>query len=74
MTYRNDREAYILANVYGLLPPQLGNCVRARNVYSGKYEPDHNEGAETRTITLASYKDGSNLLVKYAPEELIPPE
>lgn len=72
MSFANDREAFILANTYGFLPPSLANKARERKQYTGKYEPDHNEGAASRCITLASYKDKSNLLIKYAPADLIP--
>jgi hypothetical protein len=74
MTYRNDREAFILANTYGFNPPRKIGPARLRIQNSGKYEPDHNEGADTRTIVLASWVDKTNILIQYAPEELIPPE
>ena len=73
MSYANDREAFILANTYGLLPPAARSPSRARIADSGKYEPDRNEGATSRTIVIAHWFGKSNLLIKYNPAELIPP-
>jgi hypothetical protein len=72
MGFKNDTEAFILANTYGFNPPRKTNPARLRIQNTGKYEPDKNEFAETRTITLASFIDKTNILIKYRPAELIP--
>jgi hypothetical protein len=72
MGYKNDTEAFILANTYGFNPPRKRNPARLRIVDTGKYEPDHNAFAETRTIVLASWVDKTNILIQYTPAELVP--
>jgi hypothetical protein len=70
MSYVNDAEAFCLANTYNLSPPRATNPRRLRNVNAGKYEPDHNESAETRCMTLAHWQDKTNVIIQYAPLEL----
>lgn len=71
MTSKNDREAFCLATTYGFNPPHKKNPARLRIVDTGKYEPDHNLFAATRTMVLASYIDETNILIKYTPEDLV---
>lgn len=72
MGYINDREAYCLANTYGFNPPRKKNPARLRIQDTGKYEPDHTPAATTRCMVLASFIDKTNILIKYAPADLIP--
>lgn len=67
----NETEAYILANVYGFNPPRRVNPGRTRTVNTGKFEPDHNEMAASRTMVLAHFFDKTNILIKYTPADLI---
>jgi len=71
MSYKNDKEAFILANTYGLCPPRAVYPARSRRINTGKYEPDHNEAAATRCMTLAHWFDKTNILIQYKPDELI---
>lgn len=71
MSFQNDSEAFCLANTYGFNPPKKTNPAKLRIANTGKYEPDHNPGATTRTIVLASFIDKTNILIKYTPTELI---
>jgi hypothetical protein len=68
MTYQNDREAFCLANTYGLLPPHAVYPSRIRNTNTGKYEPDHTPEAESRCMVLAHYSGRSNIIVQYNPD------
>jgi hypothetical protein len=43
-----------------------------KEIDTGKFEPDHYPGAESRIITLCSYIDKTNVLIKYSPAELDP--
>jgi len=65
-----NQQAYILARVYNFLPPQRTDGKATITVDAGKYEPDNNPSAETRTMILASYIGRCNLLIKYKPAEL----
>jgi hypothetical protein len=69
--YQNNKEAYCLANTYGFMPPMPVYPARIRNTNSGKFEPDHNIGAESRCMLLAHYAGASNVMIKYKPAELI---
>jgi len=71
MSFQNDKEAFKLANTYGLNPPRATNPRKIRSQNTGKYEPDHKPEAATRCIVLAHWIDKTNLLVKYSPEELL---
>lgn len=64
------QEAFTLAMTYGLNPTRLARGGRMRTQDSGKFEPDRKFGEETRTITLASYIDKTNVLIKYRPADL----
>jgi hypothetical protein len=68
--FKNDQEAFVLANTYGFNPPRKVNPARLRIVDTGKYEPDHDYTAVTRCMVLASFVDKTNILVKYTPAEL----
>lgn len=70
MSFTNDKEAFCLANTYGFNPPRKTNPARLRLQNTGKYEPDRNIGAVTRTIVLASFIDKTNILIKYTPADL----
>lgn len=70
MSYKNDKEAFCLANTYGLHPPVRISPSRIKRTDTGKFEPDHNVGAETRTMVLAHWLDKTNLLIQYKPAEL----
>jgi len=70
MTFRNDVQAFCLANTYGFNPPRKVNPARNRTVNTGKYEPDRNDEAASRTMVLASFVDKTNILIKYTPAEL----
>lgn len=72
MSYENDRAAYTLARVYNFLPEQKAAGRGPWAVDGGKYEPDGNEAAESRTMIIASYTGRSNLLIKFNPAELEP--
>jgi len=72
MGYVNDHEAYTLANTYGLNPPRKVGPARLRRTDAGKFEPDHNETAETRCMVLAHWLDKTNIIVQYKPAELPP--
>lgn len=65
-----NQQAYILARVYNFLPPQRTDGKATITVDAGKYEPDNQPEAETRTMILASYIGRCNLLIKYKPAEL----
>ena len=67
---QNDAEAYNLAKTKNLMPDAASYRASRRDVNSGKYEPDHSPAAESRVITLASYFDASNCLIKYSPADL----
>lgn len=70
MSYANDKEAYILARTYNFLPQQKAAGRGPAALDNGKYEPDQNEGAASRTMVLASYSSRCNLLIRYTPSEL----
>ncbi len=72
MSVQNDFEANILAIVYGFNPPRIIAPIHARLLDHGKYEPDHNEAAETRCMVLAHWKDKTNIIIQYTPDELVP--
>jgi len=55
-------DPYILAIGYAL-----------NNLPDGKYEPDHRTGESLRTLLLANWRDKTNILVQYHPDELSPP-
>ncbi len=65
-----NQQAYILARVYNFLPVQRTDGKATITVDAGKYEPDNNPSAETRTMVLASYIGRCNLLIKYRPADL----
>ena len=65
-----NQQAYILARVYNFLPPQRTDGKATITVDAGKYEPDNQPEAETRTMILASYIGRCNLLIKYKPADL----
>lgn len=71
MNFNNQTEAYILANVYGFNPPRRVNPARNRTVNTGKFEPDRNDTAASRTMVLAHWIDKTNILIKYTPADLI---
>jgi hypothetical protein len=71
MSYVNDREAYILANTYGLNPPKKAGPARLRLQNTGKFEPDRRPYQPTRSMVLASWVDTTNIIVQYHPTELI---
>lgn len=68
--YQNDKEAYCLANTYGFCPPMAVYPAKRRQSNAGKYEPDHNVGAETRCMVLAHFSGATNILVQYSPDDL----
>lgn len=71
MGYKNDLQAYILCSAYGFNPPI---CLGPRKNFAldtGKYEPDHNEDAETRCMVLAHWYNNTNIQVKYNASELV---
>jgi hypothetical protein len=68
--YCDNYEAYVLAKVYGLLPPQPCYRARWRNTNTGKFEADKKAGESSRCMLLASYVDKTNVLIKYNPAEL----
>lgn len=70
MSFADDTEAFVLANLYGFNPPRKIGPARNRTQNTGKFEPDHLEGEETRTMVLASFVDATNILIKYHPDEL----
>ena len=53
-------EAFVLAKYYGLAP-----------LSEGKYEPDRRQGEELRSMILANWKDATNVLIQYRPDELV---
>jgi len=65
-----NTQAYILARLYNFLPAQKRDGKASITVDQGKYEPDGQPAAETRTMVLASYIGRSNLLIKYRPADL----
>ena len=67
---QTDKEAYKLAKTYNLLPDQKKAGRGPKGVDVGKYEPDLNPEAASRTIVIASYIGRCNLLVRYSPAEL----
>jgi hypothetical protein len=70
MSHSTDAQAFCLANTYGFNPPRVTNPRYKRLLDTGKYEPDHNEGAASRTIILAHWQDKTNLMIKYNPSDL----
>ena len=66
----NNYQAYTLAKTYNILPDQKKAGRGRKGVDVGKYEPDLNPEAASRTIVIASYIGKSNLLVRYSPAEL----
>ena len=70
MSFINDREVFCLANTYGLCPPLKIGPASQRIQEAGKYEPDHNQTALSRTVVLASWVDHTNVLVRYTPADL----
>lgn len=71
--WQDDQESSILAVTYGFNPAKGLKIHGVRDSYAGKYEPDNNRFAASRTIVLAGFMDSSNCLVKYSPSELVPP-
>lgn len=71
-TLSDNWEAYILANTYGFLPPHSVGPAKRRPVNTGKFEPDHNVGAETRCMVLAHFSGKSNIIIQYEPANLVP--
>ena len=67
---QTDKEAYKLAKTYNLLPDQKRAGRGPTGVDAGKYEPDLNPDAASRTIVIASYIGRCNLLIRYSPAEL----
>ena len=65
-----NQQAYILARLYNFLPAQRTDGKATITIDPGKYEPDNQPEAETRTMILASYIGRCNLLIKYKPAEL----
>jgi hypothetical protein len=65
-----EREAFILAFTYGFNPPRASGPARLRGQNLGKYEPDHNPYASTRSMVLASFVDKTNVIIQYKPAEL----
>lgn len=70
MSWTNDQHAYTLANTYGLCLPWLAIPKSLIELDYGKYEPDHNNGAEQRFMILAQPLDATNILVLYKPADL----
>lgn len=70
----NDIEAQKLAIEYNLLPEVKCHATGGSQIVEGKYEPDHNCGAESRCMVLAHWFDATNVIVKYTPTELWEPE
>ena len=66
----DKNEAYILARLYNFLPAQRTDGKSTITVDTGKFEPDGQPAAETRTMVLASYIGRCNLLIKYRPADL----
>ena len=67
MSINNFKQAYSLANTYGFTPPRDIGPARLRITDAGKFEPDHDEEADFRTIVLAHWIDKTNCLIKYNP-------
>lgn len=74
MSYINDKEVQILASGYNLAPPRAVYPARRRAVDPGKYEPDRNEFQSSRVVALAHFGDRTNILIRYNPGDLVPPE
>ena len=66
----NNFQAVKLAKTYNFLPDQARAGRGGRAVDAGKYEPDLNPEAASRTMVIASYIGRSNLLIRYNPAEL----
>ncbi len=65
-----QREAYILAKDYNFLPDAKEDGKTAPIIYPGMFEQHSPEEAQEKTITIASYRDKSNLMIKYRPADL----
>lgn len=72
MGWLNDKEAFVIANTYGFCPPRVAVPDHTKALDRGKYEPDHNEGAETRWMQLAQPIDHTKILILYEPDNLEP--
>ena len=70
MTFQNDKEAFCLANTYNFTPPRKVGPARLRITDPGKFEPDHDEEAETRCMVFAHWLDKTNVIIQYVPAEL----
>jgi hypothetical protein len=70
MSYITENHAYCLSSTYGLNPPRSFHGRRHFDVDCGKFEPDHNDQTNDRTIVLANCFDKTNCLVRYVPSEL----
>jgi hypothetical protein len=70
MSQMNNDQAFCLASTYNLMPSHAVYPSRIRNTNPGKFEPDHNELAQTRTMILAHFADASNVLIKFSPFQL----
>ncbi|MCK5604375.1 hypothetical protein KAR91_20970 [Candidatus Pacearchaeota archaeon] len=72
MSYENEHQAWTLASIYNLCPPRVVVPDHAIDLDHGKYEPDHNDRANERFITLAQTLDGTNILISYEADEFPP--
>jgi hypothetical protein len=68
MPYQDAREAFCLANTYGLTPPRAVYPSRIRLTNTGKYEFDYNDVTGTHQLILAHYNDKTNILLEYNPD------
>lgn len=71
--YFTDKEAFIIAKSYGFNPTRKVGRYRSDNVDAGKYEPDHRLGEPLRSMVQASWLDKTNIIIQYAPADLIEP-
>ena len=69
----NMTEAFALTQTLNISPPRATYKASNRITNSGKFEPDHNIGAASRTMVLAHWFDKTNILIKYTPADLPPP-
>jgi hypothetical protein len=70
--YQNEYEAWIVGTVYNFRPSMLLH--RFHDPWPAKFEIKGQVGDENRCLTLCHCGDASNLLIKYKPAELVPPE
>lgn len=66
----NEIQSHILAKSYNFVPSLRITGSPEISTDPGKYEPDHNENAETRCFVLAHWNGKTNILVKFNTTEL----